>query len=144
MKSMQVLGLSVVVLALLSFASPMAFALEDSDIPAEGITQGEFAMWLVEAAGAEGSLPQAALQQDAINFLTNLGIEPKDGWESDKTLTKENIAEMLGLTTEQASGKSWSELIKDAVQNLTNTLNSMATTNAAAQVSPTVSPAGSR
>ncbi len=144
MKVIRLLSVLFVAFSVFAIITTSASALDDSDIPAEGITQGEFAMWLVEAAGAEGSLPQAALQQDAINFLTNLGIEPKDGWDADKTLTKENLAEMLGLTPEQASGKSWSELIKDLVQNLINILNSMAATNAAAQVSPTVSPAGSR
>ncbi len=73
-----------------------AFAVEH---PTEGkTTQGELALWIVQQIGAMDKLPPAALGQDAINFLFNLGIAPKDGkWDADAPVTKEFLASLLDL-----------------------------------------------
>ena len=134
--------LSVMTVAgIVSLFSFSAIALEDADVPEEGITQGEFALWLVEAAGAEGKLPPAALADDAINLLQKLGVKPKEGWSADKKLTKKDLVEMLGLTEKGAEGKSWLDLIKMLVQFVVDTIEQISATSQGG-VSPSVSPGG--
>ena len=143
MKIARMIKFSTLALLLTGLFTYSAHALEDADIPTEGITQGEFAMWLVKAAGAEGNLPPAALQDDAIKFLTKLGIQPKEGWDADKKLTKKDLQQMLGVSDKDAEGKSWAELIKQLVDFLINALNQLAAINSN-NVSPSVSPGGGR
>ena len=90
--------------------------------PVEGeTTQGEFALWLVKQIGALDKLPPAALGQDAINFLFNLGIAPKDGkWDANAPITKEFLISLLDLSDEEAnqllsSPDGFSELLDKVV-----------------------------
>ena len=136
-----ILFLSTILLPLTGMAA------ENPGVPAEGVTQGDFAMWLVDAAGLQGQLPPAALNSDAINLLSNLGIAPKDGWDADKKLTRDDILEMLGVSKDQAaklSEKSWEELIEMLVENVINVASQVSTTASSSSVSPSVSPGGSR
>ena len=140
--SMRFTAVTTVLAALLYFPAH-ALAVDEASIPTEGVTQGEFAMWLVEAAGAEGKLPPAALAQDAIQLLSDLGIKPKDGWDADKKLTQKDLADMLGLSEKEAQGKSWADLVQELVQNVTDTIAQISATSQAG-VSPSVSPGGGR
>ena len=79
-------------------------------IPQEGMTQGEFAVFLVKVLDAEGFLPEAAVINDAIVFLENLGVEPPDGWDADKVLVKDDLVYMLGL--EKAGKLTFTELLE--------------------------------
>ena len=114
-------------------------AVEDADIPIEGITQGEFAMWLVKAAGIQGRLPPAALQQDAINLLYNLGFNPHEGWDKDKKLTQDDLIDILGISMKEAEGKSWEDIIKllvQAVRDIVQQINAIAGASGSPSVSP--------
>ncbi len=143
MKFLRTVALSSLALIVLGLFSGRVWAVEDEDIPAEGITQGEFALWVVEAAGVEGKLPPAALASDAVKFLQNLGVKPKDGWDSEKKLTSKDLVEMLGLADKDASGKSWTELIKMLITNIGTAVEQLGV-NSDSSVSPSVSPGGSR
>lgn len=61
----------------------------------QGMTQGQFAIWLVKEAGAIRKLPPAASAQDAIDFLQKLGVFPKDGWEIDKEVDETFLKSFL-------------------------------------------------
>ncbi|GEM_PF-1556658 len=77
----------------------------------EGMTQGDFALWITDAIGAKSKLPPAADGKDAIDFLTQLGSIPEDaGWAKDEPMTKELLASLLE-DPEKASGLSWDELV---------------------------------
>lgn len=116
---------------------------QDSDIPQEGVAQGDFALWLVKAAGAEGNLPPAALQEDAMKYLRDLGIQPKDGWDKDAKLTKKDLIYMLGLEKKEGEAKTWNELVMALVDFLVNLLNQL-TAISDNSVPPTISPSGTR
>ena len=144
MKLVRAMG--VAVLSVLFFSGvyvPSSNALDQESIPAEGITQGEFAIWLVEAAGAEGKLPPAALADDAIKFLTNLGFQPADGWNADKKLTRKELLQILGISESEAADKTWAELVEMVVDKVSAAIESAVATSGSS-VTPTVSPSGSR
>ena len=50
----------------------------------QGITQGEFALWLVKEAGAIRKIDVAGNAIDAIDFLRSIGVVPKEGWDPEK------------------------------------------------------------
>lgn len=77
---------------------------------AEGMTQGDFALWLVDAIGAKSKLPPAADAKDAVDFLTQLGSIPEGGWQKDEPMTKELLASLLE-DPEEGAGMSWDELV---------------------------------
>ena len=62
----------------------------------KGGTQGEFALWLVKAAGASKSLPAAPTAQDAIDFLRKLGVAPAEDWDVDKTVDEAFLRSFFG------------------------------------------------
>ncbi len=97
------LGLLIVGLTL---SSSLSFA---KVAPKEGMTQGEFAVFLVEVLDAQGFLPEAAVVNDDIVFLEGLGIEPPGGWEADKVLTRDDLVYMLGL--KKAGKLTFAELL---------------------------------
>lgn len=86
----------------------------------EGMTQGDFAMWLVSAIGAESKLPPAYGAEEAIKFLTDLGAIPEEGWQKGEEMTKELLTNLLEDPKEGAN-LSWDELVKkvrDHIQNI--------------------------
>lgn len=89
--------------------------------PVEGTTtQGEFALWLVKEVGAMSKLPAAPTGQDAIDFLTELGIVPDDGWKQDDAITKEFLSSLLG--DEEATG-TFEELLDQVQTHVRNSLS---------------------
>jgi len=76
----------------------------------EGMPQGDFAMWLVDAIGAKSKLPPAADAKDAIDFLTQLGSIPEGGWQKDEPMTNELLASLLE-DPEEGANLSWEELV---------------------------------
>lgn len=103
----------------------------------EGMTQGDFALWLVKAIGAQsldfltpGEVQQkqapvnfllnpAAGSEEAIEFLTQLGSIPEGGWKKDEEMTKAALADLLG--DKDAANLSWDDLVKkvrDYIQSI--------------------------
>lgn len=76
----------------------------------EGMTQGDFALWLVQAIGAQAKLPPAAGADDAIYFVTQLGAVPETGWQKDEEMTSQALADLLG--DEESANLSWDELVE--------------------------------
>jgi hypothetical protein len=70
---------------------------------AEGMTQGEFALWLVKAVGALYKLPPGANAQDAFVFLSRLGMVPQGDWQADEKISKEFLASFLDLKADEKS-----------------------------------------
>ena len=60
-----------------------------------GMTQGEFALWIVKKAGAMRQLPAAASAEDAVKFLQKIGVVPEGGWNLDAEVTKEFLLSFL-------------------------------------------------
>lgn len=88
----------------------------------EGMTQGDFALWLVEAIGAQTKLPPAATGEDAIAFLTQLGSIPEGGWQKDEAMSAEALASLLEKP-EEGANLSFEELagkVRDYVQKIFN------------------------
>ena len=85
----------------------------------EGMSQGDFALWVVKAIGAQTKLPPAATGEDAIKFLTSLGIIPEGGWQKDEALSNEALASLSD--DPEAASLSFDELVekvRDHVQSL--------------------------
>jgi len=76
----------------------------------DGMTQGDFALWLVSAIGAQTKLPPAATGEDAIDFLTGLGVIPEGGWQKNEAVTNEMLASLL--EDADAAGLSFDELVE--------------------------------
>lgn len=104
----------------------------------EGMTQGDFALWLVKAINAQSAflpagkhtgtspsvnllLNPAAGPVEAIQFLTEqIGISPEGGWQEDEPMTKEILAQLLEDPEEGAS-LDWDTLVekvRDRIQQL--------------------------
>lgn len=77
----------------------------------EGMSQGDFALWLVKAIGAQAKIPPAATGEDAVKFLTSLGIIPEGGWQKDEPITNELLASLLD-EGEDVSGLSFDQLVE--------------------------------
>lgn len=78
---------------------------------ADGMSQGDFALWLVDAIGAKSKLPPAADGQDAIDFLTKLGSIPEGGWQKKEPMTKELLSSLLEKP-EDGANLNWDDLVK--------------------------------
>jgi hypothetical protein len=78
----------------------------------ENMSQGDFALWLIKAIGAQTNLPPAATSEDAIKFLVELGIVPEDGWQKDKPISTKFLAELMGKDESEVSGMSFEELVE--------------------------------
>ena len=63
---------------------------------AEGMSQGDFALWLVKAIGAQSKLPPAATADEAIDFLQRLGVVPEGGWDKNGTVDSAFLKSLLG------------------------------------------------
>ena len=86
----------------------------------EGMTQSDFALWLVKAIGAQSKLPPAAQGEDAIYFLTQLGSVPDGGWQKNDAITKEALSSLLEKP-EEGTGLSFDDLVgkvRDRIQAL--------------------------
>ena len=95
----------------------------EQGMPTQEWTQGQFALWLVEAAGAISKLPPAATGVDAITFLNKLGVAPEGGWKKDEKITKEFLLSLLGDDKEGAEGLSFEDLIKRVQDRVTVLFN---------------------
>lgn len=86
----------------------------------EGMTQGQFALWLVKAIGASSKLPPAPGPEDAIKFLTQLGSVPEGGWKKNEVMSKEALISLLE-DPKDGEGLSWEELVtkvRDYIQKI--------------------------
>ena len=107
----------------------------------EGMSQGEFAVWLVKEAGALAKLGPAATDQDAVDFLVSLGIAPKEGWNKNGTVDKAFLISLLGDDAGDTSNLSFEELVakvRDYIQASISDrrLNSFRATSSASGSSP--------
>lgn len=87
----------------------------------EGMSQGDFALWIVKAIDAQSKLPPAATGEDAIAFLTKLGIIPEGGWQKDETITNELLTSLLD--GEEGSGLNFNELVEKVQDHVKNVFN---------------------
>lgn len=112
--------LSILVLFALIFSFPGASlaAIEEGKT-----TQGEFALWLVQEAGALSKLPPAASGQDAVDFLVSLGIAPEEGWDEDKPIDKKFLMSLLGGDEEDYTNLSFEELVRKVQDYLVSILS---------------------
>ena len=78
-------------------------------------------MWLVKAAGALSKLPAAATRDDAIKFLTKLGVVPEAGWKKDDKISKEFLLSLLG--DKDAENLSFDDLVKKVEERVTTLFN---------------------
>ena len=107
----------------------------------EGMSQGEFALWLVKEVGALSKLGPAATDQNAIDFLVSLGIAPKEGWDKNGTVDKDFLISLLGDEAGDLSNLSFDELVarvRDYIQNSLSdrALNSFRATSSASGSTP--------
>lgn len=113
-------GVLLVLLASFISFTGIAQAAEEG-IAQEGMSQGDFALWLVKAVGAQSKLPPAATAEDAIAFLTKLGIVPEEGWDKDSELSKETLASLLDDDGAGDLGfDGLLEKVREHVQNIFN------------------------
>lgn len=90
----------------------------------EGMSQGDFALWIVKAIGAQTKLPPAATGEDAIKFLTSLGIIPEGGWQKDEALSNEALVSLSD--DPEAANLSFDELVEKVRENVQNLFNETA------------------
>ena len=83
----------------------------------QGMTQGDFAVWLIKAIGAESKLPPAFGPEDAINFLTQLGSIPEGGWKKNEEMSTEALASLLEKP-EEGSNLSWDDLVQKVMDHI--------------------------
>lgn len=107
----------------------------------EGMSQGEFALWLVKEVGALSKLGPAATDQNAIDFLVSLGIAPKEGWNKNGTVDKAFLISLLGDDAGDVSNLTFDELVarvRDYIQNAISdrALNSFRATSSASGSTP--------
>lgn len=128
-----ILCLSVLVSLALFLAFPVALQAEVE--LEEGMTQGDFAFWLITAiqpqlqaltsgqhAGVAASvnflLNPAAGAEEAIKFLTDqLALVPEGGWQKDEPLANEALASLLE-DPEEGAGLSFDELVEKVLRRV--------------------------
>lgn len=87
----------------------------------QDMTQGQFALWLVKAIGAQSKISAGAGEAEAIDFLRRLGVVPEDGWKEDEKITKKFLASLLGdAEAEKLSFEELVEKLRDHVENIFN------------------------
>jgi len=99
-------GFAALLACFISLSSVATAAIPDLS---ENMTQGQFAIWLVNAIGASDKLPAAPSEEDAIDLLKKLNIIPTDGWSKNTVITKQFLASLLG--DESAANLDFKELI---------------------------------
>ncbi|MDP3980525.1 MAG: hypothetical protein Q8Q33_03820 [Chlamydiota bacterium] len=65
------------------------------------LTQGDFAIQLVNVLKLQSYLPQAPLENDYIDLLELFGISPLKGWERKKMLTEEDYIVIMARLSGQ-------------------------------------------
>ena len=123
------------IFTLLFFAASQNLHAEDPQYKLkEGMTQGQFAQWLVLAIGGAENMSNgfhgdlgfkkgAAINENtAIDFLNNLtretngvqsGVAPKDGWQKKEVMTKDLLVSLLPENLQET----------DEIKNLLNDTN---------------------
>lgn len=85
----------------------------------QDMTQGQFALWLVKAIGAQSKLSAGAGETEAIDFLRRLGVVPEDGWMEDSKITKKFLIDLLGDgSSEKLSFDDLVQKLREHVQNI--------------------------
>ena len=79
--------------------SPRVIVAEDEDI--YDISQGEFAVQLVNVLKLQSYLTAAPLENDYIEILELFGISPLKGWDRRETLTEEDYIVIMARLTGQ-------------------------------------------
>jgi len=79
--------LLAVVFAATAFAAP-----QEEGGKGGTMTQGELAQKLVKMLGLQRFLPPAPTVMECFDILMKNGVSPKDVWESDKPVTREDLA----------------------------------------------------
>ncbi len=83
----------------------------------QGMTQGDFAAWLIKAIGAESKLPPAFGPEDAITFLTQLGSIPEGGWKKNEEMTTQGLTSLLEKP-EEGANLSWDDLVQKVYNHI--------------------------
>ncbi|HLD50025.1 MAG TPA: hypothetical protein VJC08_02380 [bacterium] len=118
MKSQSVLAFFISIAVLFS-SVPLAHA-ELLAARALTLTQGEFALAILQEAHAIDRLKENALGQDAIDFLTSLGIIPHpDGWDANKPVDE---AFLRSLVQDSPAGASLEEIIQSIVSAIESSI----------------------
>ena len=110
----------------------------------KGMTQGEFAKALVQAAGGNRNVPSAMTATEATQFLLKAGIAPTgNGWDLDKPVDSAFLTSLLPTTGEGAISAAAAAsmdfpALLDAVETATqNNFNNVSFTNPAETTNPT-------
>lgn len=90
---------------------------DGSEDVTQNMTQGEFALWLIEEAGGLRLLPTAANGQDAINFLIGIGIIPEGGWHADELVTDDFLRSFFGAEGEGLSREQIIDRLQELIQS---------------------------
>lgn len=85
----------------------------------QGMTQGDFSVWLIKAINAQDKLPPAFGPEEAINFLTQLGSIPEGGWQKNEEMTTQALASLLE-NSDEVTGLSWDELVEKVREHIQN------------------------
>ena len=109
--------LKAMIFMLVVFAFIAPFAAQAVEL-GEGMTQGQFALWLVKAIGAQSKLSPAATEDDAINFLLGLGVYPEGNWDKDAKISNEFLASLIGEEPGSSTFQELANKVKDYVRNL--------------------------
>lgn len=84
-----------------------------------GVTEGEFAKWLVNVLGLSRSLPAAPSDKECFAALLQNGIAPKNGWNATNLVTMASLSRVIvqsmhkqGEVKNPQDDKSWIEYLK--------------------------------
>ena len=114
---------AIVLMALLSviMAVPGVWAAEEK----EEVTQGELAQILVNVLGLARFLPASPTVYECAEVLAINGIQPKDGWNVEKVLTKADLARVIVLAMKRGdevknpeNDKSWVDFLASLGVNI--------------------------
>ena len=105
------------IVGLFLVAAPALHA--ESGMPTKEWSQGQFALWVVKAAGALSKLPPAATGADAVAFLTKLGLVPEGGWKKDEKIDEAFLSSLLG---DEGSGNLNFDQLVTKVQERINSI----------------------
>ena len=119
------LGVAVAIALLLAFPCLSQAAVVELK---EGMTQGDFALWMVQAIGGLQKLPPGAQAEEAIQFLggvpdprsgqsSGLGIIPEGGWQKDEPMTTELLTSLLEDPKDGAN-LSWDDLVQKVTDRI--------------------------
>lgn len=125
---------AVIFLSAFLFALPNALHAQEIELK-EGMTQGDFAFWLIKAiqpqlqalpagqhtgvtASVNFLVNPAAGPEEAITFFSALALAPLEkGWQKDEPLTNEVLASLLEKP-EEGQGLSFDELVEKVLNRV--------------------------